>query len=409
MTGKRSSKGAGDRTEEVRQLAQFGVSMISYGMSASQHEPEEKIAATIYRAQRAAKDMMESIDDGLARVFHLIDPEPGWPTNLRYMASLGRQVFDAVLADDPDKDDYQALEDSFHHASDDPVLAASLMLPSIQMRWNWIGRWYEQGMPRVVWSDRKFPEMLMMSNADPSVIEHVKPPWRAFLVDLPPDLLFSRHPRTGQPEPLTQLMVHCIRRRPDGQLVWNFMAQGPSMIELWRHGLTTEHLIRTGEDYYSRLYAGSVEAEDDRIFVLLGRLLIGLCLTLSDPRKVREARHTKHKSRAGTAGAKKPLPITRNFVVEAVTTLRVREALQEFVQKGPPKKQPGHSPTVRSLVRGHWKMQPHGPGRSLRKLIFREPYWSPRDESLPAVTREFVVKSDSCDPDPDPSPSTQVA
>lgn len=34
-----------------------------------------------------------------------------------------------------------------------------------------------------------------------------------------------------------------------------------------------------------------------------------------------------------------------------------------------------HQLLVRSLVAGHWKMQPHGPNRSERKLIRIEPYW----------------------------------
>jgi hypothetical protein len=31
--------------------------------------------------------------------------------------------------------------------------------------------------------------------------------------------------------------------------------------------------------------------------------------------------------------------------------------------------------TKRTLAQGHWKMQFHGPNRSLRKRIFIQPYW----------------------------------
>lgn len=31
--------------------------------------------------------------------------------------------------------------------------------------------------------------------------------------------------------------------------------------------------------------------------------------------------------------------------------------------------------TIRVKVAGHWKMQPHGPNNSLRKIIWREPFW----------------------------------
>jgi hypothetical protein len=45
--------------------------------------------------------------------------------------------------------------------------------------------------------------------------------------------------------------------------------------------------------------------------------------------------------------------------------------------------------TVRVLVTGHWKNQPYGPGSSLRKLIWIEPYWkgmSYEGSDAPSVT-----------------------
>jgi hypothetical protein len=44
----------------------------------------------------------------------------------------------------------------------------------------------------------------------------------------------------------------------------------------------------------------------------------------------------------------------------------------------------------RFVVRGHWKQQPHGPGRSERKMIFVEPYWKgPAD--APAVSHAYCM------------------
>jgi len=41
------------------------------------------------------------------------------------------------------------------------------------------------------------------------------------------------------------------------------------------------------------------------------------------------------------------------------------------------------APNVQVLVSGHHKMQPHGPGNSLRKLIWREPFWrGPEDAPI---------------------------
>lgn len=39
------------------------------------------------------------------------------------------------------------------------------------------------------------------------------------------------------------------------------------------------------------------------------------------------------------------------------------------------------SPTVQFLVRGHWRQQAHGPGHSLRKPIWIEPFWKGPEEA----------------------------
>jgi hypothetical protein len=45
----------------------------------------------------------------------------------------------------------------------------------------------------------------------------------------------------------------------------------------------------------------------------------------------------------------------------------------------------------RFIVRGHWKQQAHGPGRTERKLIFVEPYWKGPADS-PVLARAYVDK-----------------
>lgn len=47
--------------------------------------------------------------------------------------------------------------------------------------------------------------------------------------------------------------------------------------------------------------------------------------------------------------------------------------------------------TVQSLVRGHWKNQPYGPGGSGRKFIHIEPYWR-GPEDAPIAVRSHILK-----------------
>ena len=48
------------------------------------------------------------------------------------------------------------------------------------------------------------------------------------------------------------------------------------------------------------------------------------------------------------------------------------------------------APSVQTLVRGHWKHQPHGKGRSERKYIFVEPYWR-GPEDAPITVRPHAL------------------
>ena len=59
------------------------------------------------------------------------------------------------------------------------------------------------------------------------------------------------------------------------------------------------------------------------------------------------------------------------------------------------------SPSVQVLVSGHYKMQPHGTKNSLRKLIWRAPFWRGPDDA-PIPIRAHVLGKEA----PSPPPST---
>jgi hypothetical protein len=306
------------------------------------------------------------------------------------LMNLAKQAFAVAMEGRSDRTDAEAFLRLFEYAAKAGSVdqAVGLFIPSVQLRTLWAARWYEQGMPRVVWADHKYPEMLMASSADTSTLDVVRPPWRAFYIDLPPQLLSSIHPSTGERGFFDKMLVHYVEQS-DGTNVWNFIAQGPSGLELWRHGLATKLLLDVGEELHSPIYGDAVTDEDDRIFILLGRLLIGTCLTLSDPSKLREARRTQAKRQATRLG-KEPVPLTRNFIVGAPTTVRVHEALLEFIEQGSKRR---GGPTVRSLVRGHWRGVRYGHELVYKKAVFVEPYWRSL-ENADALLRPHVVSTD---------------
>jgi len=345
-------------------------------------------------AQRIAKSFIEQLNTGLKDLFPEMKDTPDWIGDPRNLFLLAKRVFDTVKDKEGKypEDDETVLSRSLHYALMLPepyceILNAALMLPSFQLRWLWAGRWYAEGMPRIVWEHARYPETLMASSADPNTVEFVRPPWRAFVVNLPRDLLESNSVCDGKPRELKHMLVLSLPMS-DEEDRWAIMAEGEEL-ELWRHGITTGQLLEVGPEFHSPLYTENMEKKDDRMLLLLGRLLVGLCLTLTDPLKLREARHTKRGRRLGKTRTSKT-PLEHTFVVGAPTKVRVREALKAFVENG---RKRGGSPTVQSLVRGHFKMQPHGPRSSLRKLIYREPFWR-GPEDAPINVKDTAVDSE---------------
>lgn len=113
--------------------------------------------------------------------------------------------------------------------------------------------------------------------------------------------------------------------------------------------------------------------------LLIGRLLVGVCLELAQPRlseqidseRVRRAKRLR-------ASAK---PVAWLFKLGREVKIDARPYVRDFLDGN------ARSVHVQSLVRGHHKMQAHGPQNSLRKLIHVEPYWR-GPEDAPIVVRD---------------------
>lgn len=73
-------------------------------------------------------------------------------------------------------------------------------------------------------------------------------------------------------------------------------------------------------------------------------------------------------------------PVSNVFKLARPVYIDVRDQIRNYVETG-------RTPvSVQTLVRGHYKMQPHGDGRAQRKYIHVEPYWR-GPEDAPIVVR----------------------
>jgi hypothetical protein len=359
-------------------LVVFGQAMMAVGEKKMMGEDD---TVELAYARLASQALVESDRELVRRDAPEVYHRNG---DLESLKSHARRSFNATIANNIYMTDEEVINHAFHLAAlGNPVFGAALMLPAIQIRYMFAARWYEQTLPRVVWADSNFPEMLMATKADAAVESLVRPPWRAFVIDLPKGLLTTPSPFVpGRVDELVHVLVHVVDDDKDG-LTWNFLIEGRDGCDMWRHGLSTEQLLKLEHLTMNPEFCLDLTEEDKRILVLVGRLIVGVCLTLSDPKKVREAKRTKKRKSAGKKRSSS-MPMTRNFVVGEPIKLRCRDTLKEWVEKGDRK---GVSPNVQTLVRGHWRMQPHGPQNSLRKLIHIEPFWRGVAKGKPTVTR----------------------
>jgi hypothetical protein len=120
-------------------------------------------------------------------------------------------------------------------------------------------------------------------------------------------------------------------------------------------------------------------------------LIVNTALAMSDPRNVTEAHQgrVRHKMNSAFGGRTEPEPTCRTYVLGKNIQLStdLRPELRRYLSGE------RRSPNVQVLVSGHYKMQPHGPRSTLRKLIWREPFWrGPEDAPIPI--RSHVLEAD---------------
>jgi hypothetical protein len=279
------------------------------------------------------------------------------------------------------------------HKSSDPMeilLGQNIhLLPHEQIMQMGAARWYDQGLP-VVQMGHKYAAALMASSVSPeSVTEGVESPWKAFLIEVPDKLVSILNPDTEAAENVTHVLVHRITKT-NGDKVWNYMIFTEGIVTLWKHGATTRDLVdedlEDQNDWASYSFGLETNDQDGRAALLISRLVIGVCLALSNPetpvKKLGKGHHQEHQRRLSAE------PLCRTFQIGAPLKLDCREAVRGYLEGWR-----GSKLSVQSLVRGHWKRQPYGPKASLRKWMWREPYWR-GPEDAPILQRPHTLGKD---------------
>jgi hypothetical protein len=227
--------------------------------------------------------------------------------------------------------------------------------------------WAESGFPTIEPSHRLAASLMATSIPEEHVDEFVRMPWRCFGFHIP-DGLVSRGDGFG-------LTLHAR----DG--VFKVMDIHSGQLHIGFEPTLAGWISKITPRYNTDL---TVEETDHqfRSAELTGRLLLGICLEMSAYRPSEAAGSTSSATihRATKEGIYPSVfKLTRDVKVDARKAVREYAAGQRRV-----------NPAVRVLVRGHWKMQAHGPDRTERRMIHIEPYWRGDDDAPVAVRKHLL-------------------
>lgn len=315
----------------------------------------------------------------------LFSTHPRAPTK-EDMATIGLHLWPHSYKLHP-RSDAEAYEALIQWARDEEreMFLTSMHLPSEQIGILGAARWADQAFPRYV-IPHTYAAALMATSITNDVIDDVRPPYKAFMIDVPVGLLSIWNDKTGAEAPLRWILVQYVETY-DGKPVWQYVAHTDESLCIWRHGVTTRGLGEPdlpGNSWEGCSFLAPKDDRDDRVAALIGRLIVGVCLASMIPGNSKPT--SKH---SRTDPERMTESDIRTFRLGRALKLDFREPIREYISG-----KKSSVPSVRTLVRGHFKTQRHGPGNSLIKVIWREPYMRGPEEA-PVLVRPIVVGADS--------------
>ena len=234
--------------------------------------------------------------------------------------------------------------------------------------------WLYCGMPSFTLS-HKAAAQFMATKVSESVLQDIRTPWKTFLIHVPAGIL--ELPYDDGPAQVTHVIVANPKPNKFGVLALTnkhtmSVGAGTTFVEVLGSRWTTDW-----EDLERAL-------QGDRAMRMVYNLVAALLVHLEE-----RPGDTKPLGRAKTWNRQPPSAreLTKHtFEVRAPVTVDCQPAIKQYLDGT------GSSPTVRTLVMGHWKHQVCGTGRTERRRIFIEPYWRGPDDA-PVAVRPHHIES----------------
>lgn len=243
--------------------------------------------------------------------------------------------------------------------------------------------WAVQSFQRISTS-HTFAAALMSSDANEDALSTIEPQWRAFMVIVPNNILVCED-ADGIRREFTRIVVHTYKDSAEMALVdlTGITGSGNEWIASYSRPTLVELLTQ----------AGNPATQIGRMWIMGARLVAGLLLSLQHRENFKD-RYYPYKP--GKPGRQSEEPAHRDVIVGRPIKVDCRASVARYIEHGVGNKSGKHAPpTVQVLVRGHYRRQVCGVGRSERKVIWIEPFWrGPDDAPILARTKHVAERSE---------------
>jgi len=255
----------------------------------------------------------------------------------------------------------------------------------------WLARWAQDGMPTLRLNENQASSFALSDLSDDQ-LNRWKPPWRSFMISIPQIIPNTFIRRIGvqkidvKPVGLEEhdrihdsIFVRVEKTNPK-ELIFNAEGSAKDL-----HDVVKSNLV--SPDAYGNTL------KNKKIIELCTRITLNAVVAMSCKDQLRRINTGIVKKNAGRKRSKKTKKYRKikkygltEFILGTPVVVNHTRYIQEYCNS-----KTARFHKARWLVRGHWRNQAYGPGRSLRKEIFIEPFWK-GDERSSVILREHQIK-----------------
>jgi len=229
----------------------------------------------------------------------------------------------------------------------------------------WSIEWARGGYPQVTMSHLLAASLMGTSMAPDLIADHLVIPWPAFAILVPNQLVMADSPMGGVE------YIDCVHALiENGHVI--IIASG-ELDSLWSS--SRRPLSSLGDALEGDSLCEPLNELDQRMLAMLDRLFIGTCVELSSRTNAPAIAKAAQLRRTTPPGH----PKVWNYSLRREVVVDVREAITAYVRDG------ARSPTLRSFVRGHYRLQHYGPGNEFSEVREIAAYWRGPDGAPVAI------------------------